>query len=93
MTIHIRDCQAERLSNDRLMTLLMEVANEARRRPALTPALKQWHSEELEELKLEDLCRAGACADIEPEAMLQMAHVPVEPRPISRDTLRLVGGL
>lgn len=42
--IRTYDCQAERLSDNALLSLLIQTATEARRRPALTCSLRRFHS-------------------------------------------------
>ena len=75
MTMRIGECQAERLSDDRLMTLLIQTAAEARRRPALKADLRRWHAEELQELK----CEMLVGSNLEPEEIVSLTEVSPEP--------------
>jgi|GEM_PF-2723257 hypothetical protein len=86
----IIDCQAERLSDDRLLRQVRDAIAAASRRPALKPQLRQLLADALTEERCEDLCQPGACIDLPPEEILRVATVPVEPRPLARDTLRLL---
>lgn len=71
MTINTAHCQFERLADERLMTHLIQVAAAARRRPGLKATLRQWHAEELSELKAEML----AASDLDPERIVELAAV------------------
>lgn len=86
----IIDCQTERLSDERLLIEVRDAIAAASRRPALKPQLRQLLADALTEERCEDMCQPGACVELSPEEILRVATVPVEPRPLSRDTLRLL---
>jgi len=95
MTIRILDCLTSHDDppNDVLLNEAREsierVRRVARTRSELSPLLRQLLADQLTEEKIEDLLRRPLLReDLSPEDILNICHVPAEPRPVARDTQR-----